>query len=209
MHTYIFDFDHTMFNTNAMRAAFQMELLKHCGITAEQYKNAEAVATANGALYSLEAHISALSADIDTQERARAVAESIVQRMSEWVYPDVLPALDVLRAKKARLILLSFGNHDWQTLKIAHSGLMDFFDTIEIVEGSKTEPVHLFEAEEGGQISCINDRSSEINELFQAFPHVIYDWITREHTPYNQVPPTVPHRQISSFSEITATVPVD
>ncbi len=208
MHTYIFDFDYTLFDTNAMRVALQQELNKQCGTTQQEYQTAEKQITEHGALYSLEAHIDALFFDADSREKGRAVAESIVQRMGEWVYDDVVPVLESFQKQNARLILLSFGNHDWQQLKITHSGIAVFFETVEIVTGSKTEPVHLFEQQEAEEIVCINDRATEINELHGVFPDITYYWISRPETPYNQIVPTVPHRKISSFSEIVATLPV-
>ncbi len=202
MNRYIFDFDYTLFDTNAMRAAFQMALQEHCGTTVEEYQAAEKQITAEGKLYSLDAHLFALFPGSDEREQGRAVAESIVAKMADWLYPDVLPALKKLHTNQNQLTLLSFGNRKWQALKIAHVELTEFFDTVELVEGSKTEPVHLFEAETGGKIICINDRATEINELYGVFPHVDYVWMQRPDTPYNNTPPTAPHRAISDLSAI-------
>jgi phosphoglycolate phosphatase-like HAD superfamily hydrolase len=202
MNRYILDFDYTLFDTNAMRVVFQAELQKHCGVTIEQYQDAEKTITADGALYSLDAHIIALFPENDEREKGRAVAESMITRMGEWIYPDVVPTLKVLKKQQHHITLLSFGSRDWQSLKISHSGITEFFDSIEIVEGPKTEPVHLFEQKSDEKIIFVNDRAREIDELHGVFPHVEYVWIAREHTPYSQTPPTAPCQQISSFSEI-------
>ena len=202
MNRYIFDFDYTLFDTNAMRAALQARLQAVCGTTIEEYQAAEKRSTEHGTLYSLEAHIAELYPEHDDREKGRAVAEDVVLHMADWIYPDVLPALQKLQAAGSRLILLSFGNRDWQMTKISHSGVQNLLDEVELVEGSKTEPVHLLEADNGEKMICVNDRATETDELHGVPPHVDYVWIQRPDTPYNNTPPTAPHRAISDLSAI-------
>jgi putative hydrolase of the HAD superfamily len=70
--------------------------------------------------------------DTEIAERVRGAARSVFERDPPLV-PGVRETLRFLRARGARLALLTKGDHDLQSRRVERSGLRDFFDVIQIV----------------------------------------------------------------------------
>jgi len=74
----------------------------------------------------------ACAADASTVDRIRKAARSVFYRDPPLV-PGVRETLGFLRSRGARLALLTKGDRELQMRRMEHSGLLDFFDVVQIV----------------------------------------------------------------------------
>lgn len=189
MHIFI-DFDYTLFDTQAMRLALSAAL-SDFGVTAAEFKAAENRVTASGALYSLQAHMHELAdsgVDVATLQQA---AEEVLQDTSRFLYSDA--AAFMQRHEGVPLTILSFGNEEWQRVKIEHSGLLRDGVDIQPTSLPKVQYIQEWAAGQGARINeqtavFINDRGNEIDALHNAVEGVVSIWVRRPGTPYEQEP---------------------
>lgn len=196
----ILDLDYTLFDTNAMRTAVYNALAKVFDISFERYMHAEQQMTQNGSLYTLEAHMHALFHDAKSTQEALSIALQVVQNGDQFLYDDVKPFLQNAKQKGHECVLLTFGNTAWQKQKVDGTSLQEYIDQSVYVDTSKTDAGALFEE---ANVIAVNDKASEIDDLARLFPNVDFAWITRPHAPYIDTPPTAPHTDIRSFSELS------
>ncbi|MCC6639219.1 hypothetical protein IT409_01525 [Candidatus Falkowbacteria bacterium] len=120
-----------------------------------------------GYAYSIERHANVLQdlhgipADITTSTLSQIVEES-----NDFVYDDVIPFLESKRDEN--LILLSFGDTDFQMAKINASGLTKYFKHILVTEAHK-HTIALPTAI-NSQTIFLNDNRLENKQLRLAYP---------------------------------------
>lgn len=174
----ILDFDYTLFDTAALKQAM-IHALQQFGVTAEQFFVAEKHVKQKNGMYELQTHLSMLVEEAQ-HEAAMQSIQHLLQNTAQFLYPDVMPFLK--RHAEHQLILLSFGNPDWQRAKIEHTGFLEVFHDILLTDQPKTEALR------GTVVSqktvLINDRGSEIDAIKQSHPELFAIWLRRPGTPY-------------------------
>ena len=97
---------------------------------------------------------------------------SILDNSKNFVYPDFF---DFARSfNKKDLILLSFGEINFQGTKIENSGIGSFFSEVIITQKNKTEDLKpICEKYLEEKIFFIDDKAEQIDEIKKIFPQII------------------------------------
>ena len=129
------DFDSTLFNTEK----FYMDFLNICeknGIKKQNIELHKKEMLNNRDVFDLEEFMLVLL-------EKNIISNSIVNQvnnlyLNDYVYEDVVPVLEDLTGKY-ELILLTYGNHNYQMHKIQSSGLKKYFNKIIVTNNKKNE----------------------------------------------------------------------
>jgi phosphoglycolate phosphatase-like HAD superfamily hydrolase len=178
----VIDFDYTLFDTHALKLAL-IAALQPYGVTAERYFNTEIEAKVDG-VYRLEWHIEQLVAAAQ-RNAAQAAVEMVLQRAEEFLYPDAIQFLQ--RHQAAQVTVLTFGSPAWQERKIRDSGVDEWVDEVITTDRPKHEVIAAWEQKDP---IFINDRGSEIDEMYGILPEASYIWVRRPNAPYRSEPCT-------------------
>lgn len=171
MSTIIFDFDDTLFDTQATKEA-RCAALGDLGLPPELFWNTYVQTRSE---YSHEHHAMALAAHGFDAFRVKNTLDNAVppERMSEFVFPGTVEILQELRAARHELMLLSLtiGTIEVQRRRIAHSGLTKFFTDVHVVKKSKQAVVENVAAS-ASPVWFINDKITETIAIQAALPRV-------------------------------------
>ncbi len=90
------------------------------------------------------------------------------------LFTDALIFLQYLKTKNEKLILLSFGEFEFQNKKIGVAGIKDLFDEIIITPDAKELAVEkiLSTAPDKEDVWFINDKIEETKKIIQHFPYL-------------------------------------
>lgn len=179
------DFDYTVFDTNAMRDSLKKNLADF-EITAEQYDAAEQAVKEKNGIYRLSDHMEAIAHHHDGKVLL-TIAEEMLQDTAPFLYEDVREFVE--RHLHHELTILSFGDTEWQKMKIHHSGLTEKGMSVEPTDKPKVEYIKQWCADNPEvEAVLINDRGSEIDAIKEVCPQIRTIWIRRKGTPYIDEP---------------------
>lgn len=181
MHIFI-DFDYTLFDTNEMRKGLHSIFAMH-GVSEEQFADAERVVKGSG-MYTIEAHVAAVSDLVRDTESLLAAANRLLQNTAPYLYSDAVDFME--RHSDSHFTILSFGNEDWQRLKIQNSGLVSKNVMVQPTSQPKVDYVQQWCVANAEDAVFINDRGSEIDQIHAQCPSVRTVWIRREGAPYTE-----------------------
>lgn len=167
----VIDFDYTVFDTQAMREA----LINTCR-DAEGYTRAEAELKKEGRLFTFEEHVRLMN----VSEQVVQTMRNVLQDVSRFVYDDVMVFLD--EYVEHELVMLTYGNPEWQRQKFEASGLKKYFDSVIYTDKAKELQKNLWETDE--RVIIINDKATEIDAVIEKYPSVEGVHIARPGTPY-------------------------
>lgn len=190
----ILDFDYTLFDTAALKQAM-IHALQPFGVTAEQFFAAEKQVKQGKGMYELQTHLNTLVQEAQYEAVMQSM-QQLLQQTAQFVYPDVMPFLK--RHAEHQLILLSFGNPDWQRAKIEHTGFLDRFHDILLTDQPKTGV--LKDRVESQKTVLINDRGSEIDAIKQSHPELFAIWLRRPGTPYENEHCSTADREVTELA---------
>ncbi len=146
---YIFDFDHTLFNAKSFREDL-------------------------GILISNDKHV--LSEDIWNyfNTKNKKTIDFVINNSKNYLFKNISKNLKKIKSKK---ILLTFGNIEFQKVKIHSTGLQKFFDNIILVDENKiTFLKDFYEKNKDKKIIFINDnynkRFNENSEIHDKIPEI-------------------------------------
>ncbi len=177
----VIDFDNTLFNTDAMRAAL-LEALEQFGVTKEQYQSTEKELISHQGTYNLEGHLDLMLSG-SKREQAGTLADQVLDQADEYLYPDAQHFLQ--QYNEEQLTILTFGPPEWQQRKIKNAGLDNAVTEVITTLGEKKDIIaDMTETE----VIVIEDKASEIDAMKQARPEYTYIWIRREGTSYYDQP---------------------
>ncbi len=175
MATIIFDFDDTLFDTQKLKEKIFNKLIEY-GISKDiiykSYKESQNIL----GVYSPDNHTKILN-DLYSFDVTNNLSDWIVNLdLSSHIFPEVDSLLKNLK-KNHYLILLTRGNKNFQTFKIAQSNISKYFNETHITEDAKE--TFLKEMVFSEEVYFINDKENENNTIKENFPN--FKIIKKEH----------------------------
>lgn len=175
----IFDFDHTLLDTHRFKEAI-VGAIAVFGPAKEEVRNAHERSMGRRedrtGIYDPDRHIELLREsfpDDESMQKARTAIDGVLESTGDFLYPGVEGFLGRLKARGYRLILLTFGNEEWQKKKVGNSGISGYFDDVIATSGSKGEV--LKEIACGGEpVFVVNDNPRETRDMMEEAPELHY-----------------------------------
>lgn len=171
--TVIFDFDYTLFDTAALMESMKAALARN-GVSREDVAATYGRTVAAGGPergYVPSVHARLLAEEIGGDA---ASYELVMRRCADgcdtMLYPGARALLDKLRSSGKHLCLLTRGDEEWQTAKIASTGIAGRFDRIVASPFPKRESVMRVAADAECPIVIVNDNPSETLEMAAVLP---------------------------------------
>ncbi len=188
----IFDFDHTIFNMMEMHQSMQ-EAMEKLGISKEDYQDAYDQST-KWKMFSTKRLAEVLSSRHDVTERQVVEAlESLAKESELYLYDDVQESFIKMKESGHRLSLLSWGDENWQGLKIAHSGVRPHCEDVVSVTEVKADYLQK-KYKEAGCLVVIDDKPAVLKAIEVASPEIKLIRMRREGAKYSDIdtPPSIP-----------------
>jgi phosphoglycolate phosphatase-like HAD superfamily hydrolase len=161
---YIFDFDYTLFDTARFKEDFHDlfdELVFDPGdLKIDYFKK-------NKIHYNIEEHLGLLGENLKDYDHALKILKSFLSDLSKYIFPEVESILIKLNNDNHRLILVSWGNIEWQKDKVYGFGLEKFFEKTLFTDSSKKEVLESIGIKEGEEIIIVNDNVNESLEMMK------------------------------------------
>ena len=161
------DLDNTLLATRTFYHEFYRTLLLAEGNTEREieasYKFFANGTTLAGELFSPKRQMEILGWREVTKERVLLEIENILREKRGFIFPEVVSVLMELRMRGVTLILLTFGDEEFQKQKIIASGIAHHFDEIKITGSDKTEMV--LADKEGEAIVFVDDKAEFMERL--------------------------------------------
>lgn len=181
----IFDFDHTVFDMMEMHAAI-FAAMKKIGVTEEQY-NAAYDQITKWKMFTTDGLANALAKTAGVNEaRVIQALEGVAKETELYVYDDVPGAFQELLDSGHKISLLSWGDKDWQDLKIKHSGLMPFCEEVVSVTQVKADYIQK-KYDSLGCLVVIDDKIAELKAIQAASPEMKLIRMRREGAKYSEI----------------------
>lgn len=178
----ILDFDDTIFNTHQMVREF-VGVFEKNGFTEEEFYNAWKICLKKLGKFDLDAvidlvinfnksdHANAKNS-FSVDKKIKEEINSILSNTNKFIYPDFF---DFVRGfEKSNLIILSFGEINFQRTKIENSKIASFFDEVIITSKDKVEDLTVICKKYGNdKIFFIDDKAEQVNMVKINLPQVI------------------------------------
>jgi FMN phosphatase YigB (HAD superfamily) len=182
----ILDLDHTLLNTTALKAELGLEMAE-LGVDAETFWNtyAKTVKSVPGQYdYDPARHAGLLASakGVDAAEAEQRLT-AVFDRAEAFLYPDVKPFLEHLRARGYKRTIFTFGNRAIQQRKIDHLHLGELLDSVIVTEQEKRTVALAFEEAERSWI-FVNDNANELISLKTLFPAAHFLHLHRPNSRY-------------------------
>lgn len=106
--------------------------------------------------------------------RVQASRDLDASEMKKLLFSDAVFFLHYLKTSKQKLILLSFGEFEFQNKKIDAAGIAGFFDEVIITPGDKESALEKILKQFHGEkeVWFINDKIEETKKIVQRFPQI-------------------------------------
>jgi len=166
------DFDHTLFHTDEFFHVDVRNAFLHLGIGDDVWRRAYDAVWHNG--YTLEKHAAEISRRTGGRiplEEMNVVLKDAFSDLRKYVFPDVVPFLEMAKERGFSTHLLSFGDEAWQKYKVKSSGLWPYFNEVFFTgrEGMKAGVV--FErSPDGAEIHIIDNNPDELDVIKDRVP---------------------------------------
>ena len=168
----ILDFDDTIFNTHQLMREF-LEIVKRADFTEEEFFEAYQKCKGRVGDFNSKIIINLLS-EIRPFNKIKAENEInlILDNSRDFVYADFFGFVN--NFNKKNLILLSFGEINFQRTKIENSGVVSYFQEVIITQEDKTENLkNILKKNKGEKIFFIDDKAEQIDKLKEKLPQII------------------------------------
>jgi len=177
---FIIDLDNTLFNTYGSPDSFsdyRVKSLEDLGIDKKLYLEAYSQARLKDGfmVYNDEQHAKVLAKyGFDKKEILKRLKKSHQKSvLKDMLYDDALLFLDNIKKFNEPIYLLSWGNTEFQKLKIDNLDLAKYFGKIFFTGGSKIEITkNLMDKAKDEEIWFINDKIKETLEIHNALPSI-------------------------------------
>lgn len=177
--TIVFDFDHTLLDTHRFKEAI-VDKVAAFGPFVEDVRDAHERSMGRKedrtGIYDPDRHVEFLRGSFPDEEsvrKARTAIDAVLENTGDYLYPGAEDLLGRLKARGYRLILLTFGNEEWQKKKVGNSGISGYFDDVIATSGSKGEV--LKEIACGGEpVFVVNDNLRETRDMIEEMPELHY-----------------------------------
>lgn len=204
------DLDNTLLATRTFYRDFYRDLLLAEGNTEREidvsYTFFANGATLLGEAFSPKRQMEILGWREVTKERVLAEIENLLRQKRGFIFPEVVPALMELRRRGVTLILLTFGNEEFQKQKIIASGIAHHFDEIKITGSDKTEI--LLADQEGEAIVFVDDKVEFMERLSERKDIQTFHMCQREiETPVCEKGKCSAHHEIENLEALLKFIP--
>lgn len=169
---YIFDLDYTLLDAKR----FKEDLSSVFGMSVEEFgKSYFENFKSKGINYNLNSHLAILEKDgfIANKEQTEGVKErfnEFMKNIDEYLFPGAEEIIKSLKERGDELVLATFGDIEWQKLKVNSLKLKKYFDRVIYEDKSKKENKELKSLRNRGEkIIIVNDNARELNELKDVF----------------------------------------
>jgi len=150
----IFDLDYTLLDAKKLKQG----LAKALGLTAREFEKSYLEHFKNKKInYNFEKHLQILDKKHTPQ------IDKFFKNLDQYLFPQSLNILKKLKTNN-KLILLSFGNKNWQKQKINNLNIKKYFDKIILTDKSKAEILKQLQGTKD-KILIINDNARETLEM--------------------------------------------
>ncbi|MCA9375864.1 MAG: hypothetical protein KC925_02265 [Candidatus Doudnabacteria bacterium] len=206
------DFDHTLFDAVGFKDLLQVTSCAVLGLDPRVYESA--YARIRGEMFrgfSAGAFFEAMAlegAELDEvqQQMYRGVLEDLTRDTSRFVYADVVQFVRTMRTWDAIPVIVSFGDIEFQHLKLHGSGLEAFLPDVRFFEQDgdiKDEMIAKAVADyPEARFAYIDDRGDLIDRAKRAFPDMIAMKIARPGTTYEHTETRLADNIITSFQNL-------
>jgi FMN phosphatase YigB (HAD superfamily) len=188
----IFDFDHTLFSARKLYQALE-DGFKKIGVPRKLFKETFEESKGKGRDYKPSSQFNLIikkRPGIPLQELEKNF-EEILNKADKFLYPDVRPFLSKVK-NKFNLVLLSYGEDEFQREKIAKSNITNFFQ--KIFTTSDINKVSTFKkivvSKSGSDLKeetiFIDDNPGALFEIKKQFPNVLTIRINRGEGKYTE-----------------------
>lgn len=218
------DLDHTILDTDLFFHVRLRDLaIKELGVDGKIWERAYENVFPTG--YTMEKHFSEICRLSGSKQVSLSRAQRLLKKnfsdLSSFVFFDVIPFVEEMRACGIAFYILSFGAAEWQKYKITAGGLGGYFDGIILTskEGNKAEPIKDIVARHN-KVFVIDNSPKELDVIKDVFPEITTFQINRapelrlgagdlengfrwlEARRYLKYPAKYKHCQIKTLSEI-------
>ncbi len=168
----IMDFDHTIFDATAFKAALAASILKY-GINRDIFWQTYRELRERDFEYSPSRHLAVLARTVKLNKTLiKKNIDKVIANSRQYLYPNAVQFLTKIYSLGAPLILLSRGDRDFQNKKITACGIKNFFSEIIIVKKSKNTATKNLAAKYGHGAIFINDNLDETLEALQTAANI-------------------------------------
>jgi hypothetical protein len=179
----VFDFDHTLFDMSSMHEALE-EGITDLGVPIDTYRSAYYKAT-SWKVFTVNALASQLHKRNKVKPSDVAKAFNKVAEVSDiFVYPDVHEHVDLMKSDGHELLLLSWGDSDWQTKKIDLSKIKHHFNQVLTVSNMKVDALQSW-CDEGCEVVVVDDKPAELRAIHSMYPDFHFIRMRRENGKYS------------------------
>jgi len=168
------DFDDTLFKTYLFKEDI-FSCFARCGVSRQDYKVTYKQAVFGPVVgyfdYTFKKHADILR-EIGYQIPDQTIVELEGLLKNNYNFSDAEEFLVEIKKISKKMILLTAGERTLQEKKIMASGLVKYFDSVEIIDGGKSQKI--FEiADSASKILFVNDNMQENNQIKKDLPDII------------------------------------
>ncbi|NCF74894.1 MAG: HAD hydrolase-like protein [Xanthomonadaceae bacterium] len=159
----IFDLDYTLLDSKK----FRQDLASVFDMNIDEFnKYYEKYFKSKSLNYGIEEHLKILKKqkqiNFTEEKKIKQKLNIFFKKMDDYLFPGVEKALKYFRNNGNKLILISFGNLDWQKLKIDNLKIKKYFDKIILEDSAKGKNDFLKSLKNSQEkILIINDNAKE------------------------------------------------
>ena len=179
----ILDFDHTCYDTDDfLFAEIRQPMLNNFKIPVDiwekSYRNAANIG------YSLEQHREEIIKIASSSPCSLSDIQELDKNInfSKYLYPEVITVLKKVKDMGYRIMILSFGQIDWQNKKVFGSGIDKFVDKVEYVtaDENKSKADSIREYALGPyEVIFVDNKGSNLDMVISELPYVTTYHINR------------------------------
>lgn len=184
------DFDDTLFDTNAFFVNVQ-DIFEEFGISKEislkSYQEIKAEFPGGGWCYSFGRHIEKMKQYVSFDEESLQDRLTICSANTErFLFSDVKDFLLSLKKNGHTLFILSFGDTQFQSAKIAGAGISQFIERNIITDKDKAVALRGEINDNGEGVWFFDDRMKYIESVKRVFPEIKTVLVKREERRYQE-----------------------
>lgn len=164
----IFDLDYTLLDTES----FKEGLAEALSLTTEQFNNSYKKYFKERAIpYNIDQHIMYLTNDAgENGEAIKLRLKDFFSTIDKYLFADAESVLRKMKEAGYKLVLLTFGDVEWQKIKVENLKIKKYFDEIIYTDKGKacainTPPTPLFRGGLKEYILIVNDNAKESLKL--------------------------------------------
>ncbi len=166
----VFDLDYTLLDTKKFKEGLIEVLEISPEIFAETYK---IFRNDSETVYNFEKHIDYLveqgELPIKRKDIVKNNVEKFLEKIDEYLFPESVEVLKGLKKKNAELVLLTFGNKEWQQKKVDRLKIKKYFDEIILTDTDKEKSLDFLKSKREKKY-IINDNAKECDLIKKVIP---------------------------------------